>query len=55
MLTSFSTFNFEDLVKEIDAAYYDELIKKYSVSDIGPSSEFVIHTCKFYPLELQYL
>ena len=55
MLTPFSEFNFEACMKEVDVAYYEELIKQYSVSDIGPGSEFVIHTRKFYPSELQYL
>lgn len=55
MLTPFSEFNFEACMKEVDVAYYEELIKQYSVSDIGPGGEFVIHTRKFYPSELQYL
>ena len=39
MLTPFSEFNFEACMKEVDVAYYEELIKQYSVSDIGPGSE----------------
>ena len=48
MLTPFSEFNFEACMKEVDVAYYEELIKQYSVSDIGPGGEFVIHTRRFY-------